>query len=239
MHIRVMVFPGAHNLPLWAMTNPDIQFITCASRDEQIAAIQTRQVDVIHTAPDNLRLPDAVGLVPFLAGSVGPLHLVRAYPDDPARLGVDNPESGFGLLAVRWLQTEMPRCQFGVIAVGGTRERYHALREGTVTMAVMHPPFTEWCQDHGDEILGRVDAPGTPTLVGVCQGDQLQQPWVETYRECYRQALARLAAADGAELARTLLEQHLHLAPTTSVSIATALRTAVQAAGIEPTAIND
>ena len=55
--IRVMTFPGAHNLPLYLMDN--LEIIYTKSRNEQIAAIQNGDVDIIHTSPDNLRLEDA------------------------------------------------------------------------------------------------------------------------------------------------------------------------------------
>ncbi|CAH2904318.1 MAG: hypothetical protein PCALPYG08_7314 [uncultured Paraburkholderia sp.] len=75
MKLKVSVFPGAANLPLWLMDCCDISYTK--SRDEQIHAVQSGLADVIHTAPDNLLLDDAKGLVPFMKGSAGPLVLVK------------------------------------------------------------------------------------------------------------------------------------------------------------------
>ncbi len=228
---RVMVFPGAHNLPLWLMDNLEISYTV--SRDEQIAKIHQGDVDVVHTSPDNLFLSDAAFLVPFLAGTVGPLHLVSTGISEKHVLAVDNPNSGFGRLAYAWLRTNEPDVQYQVVSVGGTKQRFDALTSGRATLAVMHPPFTELCEVKGYSVLGRVDV-GYPTLCGACHQGLENSQVVQAYKENYRRALERLASDDGEVLARETLAIHL---PDTEagvrMSIADTMRREIVAAGVE------
>lgn len=227
---KVMVFPGAHNLPLWLMR--DIEMVYTRSRDEQIAAIQEGQIDVVHTAPDNLFLPDADGLVPFLSGTVGPLDLVTRGDDDPCVLGVDNPHSGFGRLAYRWLKEHRPTLNYDVLSVGGTLARFTALNEKRVTMAVMHPPFTQYCEQQGYEILGRIDV-GFPTLVGVCRSSWMENPAMQDYRFRYREAVDRLAGSEGKDLTLEILRRQLGGSAETFEWVAEVMRREIVEVGVD------
>ncbi len=163
---RVLVFPGAHNLPLYLMS--DLELLFTRSRDEQIAALQNGAVDIIHTSPDNLRLPDAKGLINFLSGSVGPLSLLTTDPAAPSHtLAVDSSKSGFSTLAYDFLQKQHPELSYDVLEVGGTPQRLEAMKQGRASMAVMHPPFTQYAEMSGFQTLGRIDTPSLATLCGV------------------------------------------------------------------------
>lgn len=236
MNVRVMVFPGAHNLPLWLMSDLEIRYTK--SRDEQIAAVQGCEVDVIHTSPDNLLLPDATGLTPFLAGTVGPLHLVALQSlDSPGLspkqiLAVDNARSGFGRLAYQWLRNHAPDLRYEVISVGGTPQRFEALKTNQATMAVMHPPFTQFSQAAGFNVLGRIDL-GYPTLCGACREDVRRTDGIETYMENYRTVLEQLASADGPLLAREAFARNLKEVPEAVLNqIAEVMRREIVAAGV-------
>lgn len=230
--IRVMVFPGAHNLPLWLMNSVEIEYTK--SRDQQIAAIQDGKVDVIHTSPDNLSLPDATGLKPFLAGTVGPLELVAVQDATPRQiLAVDNPHSGFGRLAYKWLREHRQNLTYNVISVGGTPQRFESLKTGQATLAVMHPPFTEFCKQAGFMVMGRVDL-GYPTLCAACQEDMIQSEGIQSYRQEYEDVLRRLADKEGSSLARAALARHLpDLQSELQEDIAEVMRREVIVAGVD------
>lgn len=229
--IRVMVFPGAHNLPLWLMDNLEIYYTR--SRDEQIQAIQDSRVDIIHTSPDNLLLSDAAGLVPILAGTVGPLELVATQDNGAFVLAVDNPHSGFGRLAYRWLQEHSPNRSYEIVAVGGTPQRFEALKTGEANLAVMHPPFTQLCQDVGYTVLGRIDD-GVPTLCAACREEFANTKRVKDYQDSYRRVLQRLAEASGESLAISAMAKNLpEIQAETRNRLALIMRQEVLASGIE------
>lgn len=244
--VRVMVFPGAHNLPLWLMDGLEIHYTK--SRDEQIEAIQEGHIDVIHTSPDNLFLADANGLSPFLSGTVGPLDLVttqnhlrrdnQSQDDRPQSLqaqilAVDNPNSGFGRLAYRWLREHAPDVQYQILSVGGTPQRFQALKTGQATMAVMHPPFTQFCMDAGYTLLGRIDT-GYPTLCGACRVKSMDTDTIRTYKQRYRNVLEQLSGPKGQSIARATFAKNLpDIQGETRDTITDVMRQEVVAAGVQ------
>ena len=230
MKTKVMVFPGAHNLPLWFMN--DIEITYTKSRDEQIATIQNKGVDVIHTAPDNLLLSDAEGLTPFLAGSVGPLHLVQSGNASHMTLGVDNPNSGYGRLAYKWLRENRPELEYSVVPLGGTPARFAALKDGLVSIAVMHPPFTQYCEQLGYHTLGRIDS-GFTTLVGACKTQYVEDSFICRYREMYRLAIKQLSGSEGYDIAVKLLRTNLDAPSGIVETIAQLMVQEVVSAGID------
>lgn len=231
MSTRVMVFPGAHNLPLWLMDNLAICYTK--SRDEQIDTLQHGRVDIIHTSPDNLFLPDAAGLQPFLSGTVGPLELVATQKDGPHVLAVDNPHSGFGRLAYNWLRQHAPNLTYTILPAGGTPQRLEALQSARATLAVMHPPFSQFCQANGYTVLGRIDT-GYPTLCGVSREDSATSELLKTYRWNYREALAKLSTPQGTLLAREAFAGNLPDLPEHIRNpIADLMRVEVIAAGVD------
>lgn len=230
--IRIMVFPGAQNLPLWLMNSVQIEYTK--SRDQQIAAIQNGKVDVIHTSPDNLSLPDATGLQPFLAGTVGPLELVTVQNAKARQiLAVDNPHSGFGRLAYKWLRENRPDLAYDVISVGGTPQRFESLKTGQATLAVMHPPFTEFCKQAGYMVMGRIDL-GYPTLCAACQEGMIQTQSIHNYRQEYAEVLRHLAGNEGSSLAKDTLAKNLPDIPSEQQeAIAEVMRQEVIASGVD------
>lgn len=229
--IRAMVFPGAHNLPLYMMQ--DVELVYTKSRDEQISAIQDQLVDIIHTSPDNLALDDASGLVPFLSGTVGPLSLIATSGEvSDHRLGVDNARSGFGKLAYAWLEKHRPTLRYDVVEVGGTPQRFEALQTKKVTMIVTHPPFTQFCERLGYDNWGRIDH-GQLTLCGVHHIRHTNPCIVDQYREQYRKAITTLASPDGFEIALALIEQHIHPPADTLHTMTQVMREEIIRAGVD------
>ncbi len=98
----------------------------------------------------------------FMGLNAGILTLI-ARPDirTPAdvigrRLGVDDPASGFALVAHRMLQAAgVPRDQYEIVPTGGHEHRARALLDGAIDVALLTPPFTLDALARGFTVLGR------------------------------------------------------------------------------------
>ena len=234
--VDVMVFPGAHNLPLWVIQHvcPDLMTIHYTkSRDEQFAAFNSGAVQIIHTAPDNLWMPDAADCAPFMGGTVGELSLIANEQwEQTKRLAVDNPDSGFALLAYQWIAQHTDIEEYQIIPSGGTDGRFAALKTDAADAAVMHPPFTQLGVKLGFRVLGRVDE-GVTTLVGVCRVHEVAELWVREYRELYRMALELLQGESGQVLAAELVREHLGGAGGAAEAVADSMRRQIVKEGVE------
>jgi ABC-type nitrate/sulfonate/bicarbonate transport system substrate-binding protein len=72
------------------------------------------------------------------------------------RLGVDDPASGFALVAHRILQAGgVSRDRYETVPAGGHEHRARALLEGTIDVALLTPPFTLEALARGFTVLGR------------------------------------------------------------------------------------
>lgn len=196
--MRILVFPGAHNLPLWVMREEktfSLDLIAVRSRDEQMARMTMGQGDVVMTAPDNLWLADAPNLSPFMRATVGPLWLVQGPDwDSRRRFGADNPHSGYALLAYRWMELQKePPGSYDVLALGGTPARFQALVRGEVDRAVLAEPYTAWAISRGFLGIARVDE-GFPTLVAACPRERSADAEMEDFCAAYHAAIDRMVA---------------------------------------------
>jgi ABC-type nitrate/sulfonate/bicarbonate transport system substrate-binding protein len=116
------------------------------SADDVIYAVESRGADIFM----------------FMGLNAGILTLM-ARPDirtaaDVAgrRLGVDDPASGFALVAHRILQAGgVSRTQYETVPAGGHEHRARALLEGTIDVALLTPPFTLEALARGFTVLGR------------------------------------------------------------------------------------
>jgi ABC-type nitrate/sulfonate/bicarbonate transport system substrate-binding protein len=73
-----------------------------------------------------------------------------------ARLGVDDPASGFALVAHRILgDLGLRRDDYETVAAGGHELRARALLEGTIDLALLTSPFTEQALARGFTLLAR------------------------------------------------------------------------------------
>jgi len=98
----------------------------------------------------------------FMGLNAGILTLV-ARPDirTPAdvagrRLGVDDPASGFALVAHRMLQAAgVGRDRYETVPAGGHEHRARALLDGAIDVALLTPPFTLEALARGFTVLGR------------------------------------------------------------------------------------
>ncbi|MDE3228800.1 MAG: ABC transporter substrate-binding protein, partial [Chloroflexota bacterium] len=167
LHVRS--FRGLQNLPIiaaarrghFARAGLAVALTFTNSSAEQLATLARGEVELIHTAPDNVvnfdTQPAAFGIEPttaprvalLLGGSNGPLSLiarpeVTQIADLRGRvIGVDNPGSGFALvlrdLLARGGLTLGQDYEFTV--AGGTGARAEALAAGTLAATIVYPPF--------------------------------------------------------------------------------------------------
>ncbi len=97
---------------------------------------------------------------------------------------------------------------YNVIEIGGTPQRFEALKNGQATMAIMHPPFTQLFEFLNYEKLGRIDE-GHSTLCGVYHSKFTDKAVVHQYKNDYREAIRILAGLHGNQIAAQLLEGHV------------------------------
>ncbi|HEY8323729.1 MAG: ABC transporter substrate-binding protein [Ktedonobacterales bacterium] len=167
--LRVRSFRGLQNLPivaaqrlgLFARAGLEVALTFTNSSAEQLSMLARGEVDLIHTAPDNVihfdTQPAAFGVYPtaaprlalLLGGSNGPLSVYAGRGvDELATLrgravGVDNPGSGFALVLRDLLERgglALERDYHFTVA-GGTGARAAALAEGALAATLVYPPF--------------------------------------------------------------------------------------------------
>ena len=167
--LRVRSFRGLQNLPivaaqrlgLFARAGLEIALTFTNSSAEQLSMLARGEVDLIHTAPDNVihfdTQPAAFGVDPttaprlalLLGGSNGPLSVYAAPGIDDldslrARaVGVDNPGSGFALVLRDLLERAGLALErdYRFTVAGGTGARAAALAEGALAATLVYPPF--------------------------------------------------------------------------------------------------
>lgn len=175
--LRVRTFRGLQNLPIvaaqrlgyFANAGLEVTLSFTNSSAEQLSALARGEVDLIHTAPDNVihfdTQPAAFGVDPttsprlalLLGGSNGPLS-VYAAPGiaDLAALrghvvGVDNPGSGFALVLRDLLERAglaLDR-DYTFTVAGGTGVRAAALAARGLAATLVYPPFDLLLADKG------------------------------------------------------------------------------------------
>ena len=84
------------------------------------------------------------------------------------KLGVDDPASGFALVAHRILaRMGLPKSAYQTLAMGGHEPRARALGEGKIDIALSTPPFSLELLSRGFELLARADE-HIPRYQGSC-----------------------------------------------------------------------
>lgn len=167
--LRVRTFQGLQNLPIvaaqrrgyFARAGLHVELSFTNSSAEQLATLARGDVELIHTAPDNVvnfdTNPAAFGcdsatapqLKMLLGGSNGPLSVfslpeIATAEDLRGRaVGVDNPGSGFALV----LRDLLVRAglalgrDYTFTVAGGTSARAAAVARGTLAATIVYPPF--------------------------------------------------------------------------------------------------
>ena len=171
--LKVILFRAAYNLPVTAGVargifarhglEPEIVY----TRGSQMtsAALASGECDIgVLAADDVVYEVEAHGadLFAFLGLHGGILQLVgrpgfRAPPDlAGARLGVDDPASGFALVAHKILASMgLHRSEYETVAAGGQEFRARALAEGKIDFTLSTPPFSLELLSRGYHLLAR------------------------------------------------------------------------------------
>ena len=167
--LRVNSFQGMQNLPLAVARNQgyldagglNVTLTLTAGSAPQLAGLATGRYDLIHTAPDNVinydSDPQAFGVEPVAApramllmgGSNGPLTLyarpglIAASDLRGGEVGVDNPTSGFALVARDLLARAGLELEgdYRFAAAGPTAKRARQLCDGAFAATILYPPF--------------------------------------------------------------------------------------------------
>ena len=139
-----------------------------------------------------------------------------------ARLGVDDPASGFALVAHRLLRA-LGVPHYETVAVGGHEHRLPALAAGEIDVTLLTPPFTVQALAAGARVVARA-ADHLPRYLGSCgvttrrwaaANREALVAWIRAYREGIAWALDPAnGAAATQDLATTFGLPPAHAAAT-------------------------
>ncbi|HZC04882.1 MAG TPA: ABC transporter substrate-binding protein [Ktedonobacterales bacterium] len=218
--LRVRTFQGLQNLPVvaaqrrgyFAEVGLAVTLSFTNSSAEQLGMLARGEVELIHTAPDNVvnfeTQPAAFGCDPataphlalLLGGSNGPLS-VFALPSIPTpadlrgrEVGVDNPSSGFALTLRDLLAREgleLAR-DYTFIVAGGTGARAAALAQGHLAATIVYPPFDLLLASKG---YHRLATSTNAYTAYASQGLAGARDWVEAHSDSVTRYIAALLRA--------------------------------------------
>src|SRR4051812_4193046 len=173
--LRVIFFRAAYNLPVTAgvargiFERHGLELEIAYTRGSQMtsAALASGECDIGALAADDVVYEvqaHGADLFAFLGLHGGILQLVGRpgfrTPREPAgaRLGVDDPLSGFALVAHKILATLGLRpSDYETVAMGGQEFRARALAEGKIDFTLSTPPFSLELLSRGYNLLARAD----------------------------------------------------------------------------------
>jgi ABC-type nitrate/sulfonate/bicarbonate transport system substrate-binding protein len=229
-----MLFRAAYNLPVTAgaahgvFARHGLELEVTYTRGSKMlaAALASGAVDLgVLAADDVVYEVETRGsdLFMFMGLHAGILVLV-ARPGLTAsdlagrRLGVDDPASGFALVAARLLAMRgLGPTQYAVVEVGGHELRARALERGEIDVALLTPPFSLTLERRGFTILARAHdhLPRYQASAGVTT-----RRWAEAHDEvllayvrAYREGLAWILAPEGRAVGVEQLEREFGLDP--------------------------
>ena len=172
-HVKVLLFRAAYNLPvtfgvargLYARHGLDVEIAYTRGSTMVTEGLRSGDYDLGVLATDDVVYEvetHGADLFMFMGLHAGILTLV-ARPGietmgDVAgkRLGVDDPASGFALVAHKILQTSrVSRAEYETVPAGGHEHRARALLDGAIDVALLTPPFTLEALARGCTALAR------------------------------------------------------------------------------------
>jgi ABC-type nitrate/sulfonate/bicarbonate transport system substrate-binding protein len=129
------------------------------------------------------------------------------------RLGVDDPASGFALVAHRILGSAgLARTEYATVPAGGHEHRARALLEGVIDVALLTPPFTFQALARGFTLLararGHLAAYQASCGVTTRRWARAHEPTLVAYVRAYLESLEwTLAPENSAEATARLAEE--------------------------------
>ncbi|MDX3586685.1 hypothetical protein OG920_37925 [Streptomyces europaeiscabiei] len=165
--LTVGVFPGSGNVHLhhaidsgyFRQAGLEVDLVQVVSSDQQLAGWNDDDFDVMHTSPDHL-LRGVLKRDPVAVRAEGMGELaVHRRPGTPLptdRWAVDNARSAFAfvLRAVLADVAGSPVTDDQLVPVGGTLQRFQALRTEDLDGTTLHPPFDVLAADKGFPRVG-------------------------------------------------------------------------------------
>lgn len=177
----------------------EVNYVAARGSQAQLAALLAGDLDVAHTAADNVigRAVDAPGRIRIChVATLGNDQLAVAAPgittweDVRGRsVGVDAADSGYAFVLYRMLEDRgIERDAYAVAAVGGPGDRIEGLLEGDLAIGLLNPHVASRAEQAGCRVLGKAadHVPGYPNLLSAI-GPSLDGP----IAVAYSRALAR------------------------------------------------
>jgi len=210
--LRVMGFGGSSNWPifvaqengLFARHGLEVELSTARDSTTQLADLAEGRIDVAMTAFDNVvawdeRHDRARAIVAFLGvNNGGRSSLVAApriagIPDlRGGRLGVDALASGYALVLQELLHREgLDPGTYLLVSVGGSRQRWEALRAGRVDATLLNAPYDAVAEGAGFRKLA------SSSVLGSYQGSvgAARTSWAEANADTIVRFVRAYAAA--------------------------------------------
>jgi ABC-type nitrate/sulfonate/bicarbonate transport system substrate-binding protein len=205
--LRVKVFPGAQNLPLFAAfeqgffarrgLDVDLQFTQ--NSGELRGGLAQGAFDIAHAAADNaVALRETGAEVAIVSGSDNSMNELFVQPDIASvaqlrgkTLIVDAPNTAYALQAKKILKNAgVQPGEYTVKQVGGTFQRIGAmLADRANSASTLNPPYSIQAAQKGLRSLGRVG-----DLLGPYQGSAVfvMRPWAQAHADLLQRYLAAL-----------------------------------------------
>ena len=231
--VRVMGFGGSSNWPLYvaqeralfARSGLDVRISTARDSTTQLADLAEGRIDIAMTAFDNVvawdeRHDAANALVAFVGVNNGGRSSLIAAPRVAStaqlrggRLGVDAVASGYALVLQELLhRAGVEPGGYVLMSVGGSRQRWEALRDGRVDATLLNAPYDATAENAGFRKLA------SSSVLGAYQGSSgaAKRAWAEAnagtivaFIRAYVAAVDWLHEAANQEAAIAILVKHL------------------------------
>jgi len=187
----------------------NVEMVEVHSSDEQMHLWDSGELTVMHTSPDHLLRDRAREPVALRAESIGELVLYRrpVATNTAARWGVDDADSAFALVLRRLLDAHgIPWTEEQLVSVGGTRQRWHAMKAGDIDGAVLHTPFSRQAEADGFiRVAGhRECVPLLITTTIVAARNDAASPPTLQYLEVLERSREALRQGGASSIAQTL-----------------------------------
>lgn len=234
-NLRVMVFPGLANLPLFAGQQTgaftrrglSIEILNTPNSGELRNGLAQGRHQIVHAGVDNaVAMAEAGHDIGILIGGDSAFNAfyvkpeIRTWSDLRGRtLIVDAPDTAYALVGYKMMEMNgLPRGSYEVRPTGGTFARYELmLRDPTAHASMLNPPFSLLAEDNGLRRLAT-----TTEVIGPYLGNAgwAMRAWsrdnadvVTRYLAAYVESVRWMLNPANADAATGLLAERLRLDP--------------------------
>jgi ABC-type nitrate/sulfonate/bicarbonate transport system substrate-binding protein len=244
--VKLLLFRAAYNLPVtlgmargvFARHGLDLEIAYTRGSQMVVDGLRAGEYDLgVLSADDVVYEVQAHGadLFMFMGLHGGILTLVgrpeiRTLRDVVGRrLGVDDPASGFALVAHRILcSAGVAQTQYATVPAGGHEHRARALLEGLIDLALLTPPFTVQAFARGFTSLARardhLAAYQASSGVTSRRWARAHEPTLVAYIRAYRESLDWMLGPENRARAMAQLAGEFSLSPGDAEATYAALR---------------